>query len=65
MLTIADDGTGIRKRRGASPDGEASMGLRNMRERVEYLQGRFLVNSSQGEGTEIRVVLPVIAAANV
>jgi signal transduction histidine kinase len=50
VLRVKDDGQGF------DPAVEASgMGLRNIRERVESLQGRLVLESSQGNGTELRV----------
>jgi len=53
-LVVADDGEGLR-------EGHArGMGLLGMEERVRELEGTFLVRpASEGQGTELRVVLPV------
>ncbi|RME90323.1 MAG: PAS domain S-box protein [Anaerolineae bacterium] len=57
LLSVHDDG------RGFDPDelprlvAEGHLGLRQMRERVEALGGRFEVRSAPGEGTEVRVSL--------
>lgn len=55
VLEIDDDGRGFKPGRGSS----RGQGLRNMRERVEAIGGRFSVESSSGEGTTIRVQLPL------
>lgn len=56
-LLVADDGIGfnweaVQKRGG-------TYGLMHMRERVEWLQGSFHVESRPGRGTRIRVQIPV------
>ncbi|BAS28807.1 sensor histidine kinase [Limnochorda pilosa] len=56
-LLVADDGIGFDweavQRRGGT------YGLMHMRERVEWLQGSFQVESRPGRGTRIRVQIPV------
>lgn len=51
ILKIKDDGAGIRRPALGS-------GLRNMRERAEYLGGRMEVASAPGRGTVVSVTLP-------
>ncbi len=53
LLTIHDDG------RGFVPEREKGVGLLGMEERVKHLHGSFQVHSSPGEGTSIRVELPL------
>lgn len=56
-LLIQDDGRGFDVTRVArSPD--SGIGLRNMRERVEFLGGRFSIHSEAGR-TELQVHLPL------
>jgi PAS domain S-box-containing protein len=58
VLVIRDDGIGFNP---ATLDEAARLGhlgLRQMRERVEELEGRLLLESQLDKGTEIRVVLP-------
>jgi PAS domain S-box-containing protein len=55
VLEIEDDGHGFDPVR-SSTDGQ---GLRNMRERVHGMGGRFSVESTRAEGTTIRVTLPL------
>jgi two-component system NarL family sensor kinase len=56
-LLVEDDGRGFDVARVARrPD--SGIGLRNMRERVEYLGGRLNVRSEAGH-TELRVQLPI------
>ncbi len=57
-LVITDDGCGFDPRQIEQMQG--GIGLRNMRERVEYFGGRFWL-SSASECTRIRVVLPLSA----
>ncbi len=58
-LHIVDDGVGFDLRRVQS-DARRGIGLRNMRERIESLQGRFEIRSGR-EGTRLTVMLPVPA----
>jgi PAS domain S-box-containing protein len=55
VLEVEDDGHGFDPVR-SSTDGQ---GLRNMRERVHAMGGRFSVESTKAEGTTIRVTLPL------
>lgn len=54
-LAVRDAGAGF------SPDGAAGqgLGLLGMRERAELLDGDFTVKSAPGQGTEIRVNIPI------
>ena len=53
ILSITDDGVGF------DPKRQRGMGLLGMQERVTQLGGRFAVESSPGNGTAIRVELPL------
>jgi two-component system, NarL family, sensor kinase len=54
-VEVADDGTGeVRPR----ADG---IGLRSMRERAEEIGGRFELRATPGEGTSVRITLPLVA----
>jgi two-component system sensor histidine kinase UhpB len=55
-LTVRDDGCGIDP---ATPPG---FGLRGMQERVQGLGGSYKVESAQGRGTCISIVVPIPAA---
>jgi len=57
LLSIQDDGKGFQVER------TRGMGLLGIEERVEHLGGRFAVDSVPGKGTELRVSLPLAAAA--
>jgi signal transduction histidine kinase len=55
FVRIADNG------RGFDPDGPKrpdSMGLESMRERIEALGGKFIIDSAPGTGTRIEIELP-------
>lgn len=52
-LSIEDDGKGFRVER------ERGMGLLGMQERVTYLGGALAVDSAPGQGTTLRVTLPL------
>jgi signal transduction histidine kinase len=53
LLTIRDNGQGF------APKREKGLGLLGMQERVKHLHGFFQVGSNPGEGTSIRVELPL------
>lgn len=55
VLTIQDDGQGF------VPERDRGLGLLGIQERVTHLRGRFSVESSSGEGTLIRVELPLVS----
>jgi two-component system, NarL family, sensor histidine kinase UhpB len=59
VLTVRDDGCGIH------PGKVAGFGLRGMQERVEGLGGRYTIDSELGNGTCVRVTLPLAEAGNV
>jgi signal transduction histidine kinase len=52
MLTVHDNGTGFYP---ALPMSPLSFGLQSMRERAESLGGEFLLESTPGQGTTVRV----------
>jgi signal transduction histidine kinase len=60
FLEIEDDGKGflVENVMGNYED-RGSLGMLNMRERAELVQGVFHVKSIPGEGTQIQVVLPL------
>ena len=60
FLEIEDDGKGFLVESVLENyDGRGSLGMVNMRERAELVQGVFHVKSIPGEGTQIQVVLPL------
>ena len=60
FLEIEDDGKGFLVEGVLENyDGRGSLGMVNMRERAELVQGVFHVKSVPGEGTKIQVVLPL------
>lgn len=56
QVVIADDGLGCH---GRTPEDPESDGLRNMRQRMNLLEGRFDLVSAPGEGTRITLTLPL------
>jgi two-component system sensor histidine kinase UhpB len=58
-LTVRDDGCGIH------PGKVAGFGMRGMQERVEGLGGRYAIESEAGNGTCVRVTLPLAEAGTV
>lgn len=61
VLTVADHGCGFDPAQTFSPP--RGWGLAGMRERVEALGGRLLIQSSPGHGTTIEAVLPLTPPA--
>ena len=60
FLEIEDDGKGFLVENVMDNyDGRGSLGMVNMRERAELVQGVFHIKSRPGEGTQIQVVLPL------
>ena len=51
---VRDDGVGF-----APPNGSATGGLRNMRDRVEAVGGELAIDSGPGIGTRVRGVVPL------
>lgn len=62
-IEIGDDGVGLPAERGRrlSRDSGHGMGLLNIRERVRLLGGTFAFESTAGQGTILRVLLPAPA----
>jgi signal transduction histidine kinase len=58
VLDVQDDGKGFVPSAGSG----GGFGLKGMRERTEFLQGSFSVESIPGEGTTISISLPVLGA---
>jgi two-component system sensor histidine kinase UhpB len=57
-LTVRDDGKGI------DPQAPKGLGSLGMKERVECLGGDYTIASERGQGTCLRVVIPLRAAQN-
>ncbi len=59
LLEIQDDGVGFDKAQAeSSSEQRGSLGLKNMSERTEMVNGLFQLESAVGKGTTIRVVIP-------
>lgn len=54
-LRIADDGIGFEPSMLTEPGSAVGLGLITMRERAEFVGGRFSLSSHPGKGTEIRI----------
>ena len=64
FLEIEDDGKGFDvKSVTDSYEDRESLGLINMRERAELVEGVFHIKSSPGKGTQVQVVIPLTADA--
>jgi signal transduction histidine kinase len=64
MLEIQDDGVGFDKNAVESTyDQRGSLGLKNMSERTEMVNGVFQLSSAIGKGTTIRVIIPLTEEA--
>ena len=61
MAEVSDKGAGFDVRQRPL---QGHLGLTGMRERAELLGGRFELESSTGDGTRIRVFLPLTEAAS-
>jgi signal transduction histidine kinase len=60
LLDIEDDGMGFDiKAVDSSYDNRGSLGMVNMRERTELVNGVIQIDSTQGKGTHIRVLIPL------
>ena len=58
-MIIADDGIGFNKKNYINNSKNKSLGLFNMKNRVENLNGIFKVNSQPGQGTIIFIEIPI------
>jgi signal transduction histidine kinase len=64
VLDIQDDGLGFDPAiLSNNYEGRGSLGMVNMRERAELMNGVLQVNSSPGGGTRIQVIFPLTEAA--
>jgi len=60
MLEVQDDGVGFDKSNvESSYEQRGSLGLKNMNERAEMVNGIFRLDSAIGKGTIIRVLIPM------
>jgi two-component system sensor histidine kinase DegS len=62
-LTVEDDGTGFDTEAFFKDASMDRLGLRGMRERVDLLNGKFLLESKPSGGTKISVIFPIIEEA--
>ncbi len=58
-LLVEDDGRGFEEVTPAAERIDGGLGMRGMHERAALLQGQLVVESTPGEGTSIRVTLPL------
>ena len=65
MLEIEDDGVGYDVEAvDASYEHRGSLGMVNMRERSELLNGILKIDSARGKGTRVRVLIPLTEEAS-
>ena len=62
-LEIADNGKSFRAHDGNGADPRPHLGLLGMRERVQSVNGRFVIRPEPGRGTTVRVTIPFPARA--
>lgn len=58
-ITIEDDGVGFDLNTINFEDREVGHGLRFMKERVDYIQGKIIINSQPSKGTNIQFAVPI------
>jgi signal transduction histidine kinase len=58
-LSVEDDGIGLDASASACPERRRGLGLVGIRERVADFEGTFSVSSRPGQGTSLRVHLPL------
>jgi two-component system NarL family sensor kinase len=58
VVAVEDDGRGLHPGARASAVQQGHLGLASIEERVEALGGRVLIESSFGNGTQVRVTIP-------
>ena len=57
-ITVSDDGVGFDPAAEIQKDGNAGFGLRNIRMRLEQIEGKFQIISAQSAGTTVKVGAP-------
>jgi len=57
-ITVHDDGTGFDPATDFEKNGNAGFGLRNIRMRLEQIEGQFEIRTRQSEGTTVKVGAP-------
>ena len=62
-MKIKDDGKSFNVERALHADGRKRLGLLGMRERLEMIGGKLVVESSPGKGTTVRAQIPPGKAA--
>ena len=64
LLEVEDDGVGFDlQATDATYENRGSLGMVNMRERAELINGHLQIDSSEGNGTRIRVLIPLTEEA--
>ncbi|MEQ8190318.1 MAG: ATP-binding protein, partial [Candidatus Eremiobacterota bacterium] len=56
-VNIDDNGTGFDSKKSVSIK-NTGFGLFSIRERIRYLGGYFNIRSEEGEGTEVKIIIP-------
>jgi signal transduction histidine kinase len=60
-LLVEDDGCGFDESAPTIERADGGLGLRGMRERAALLRGDIVLESTPGEGTSVRVTIPLPA----
>jgi len=63
VLEVEDDGCGLGERALSGAIASGRLGLQGIRERAAFLGGESVIDSEPGEGTRIRVRIPLAAAS--
>jgi len=58
FVTVSDDGVGLQQT-ARTPTVFPRFGMATMRERTESIGGRFVIESTPGSGTRVRVEVPL------
>ncbi len=60
IATVRDDGEGIEGNRISEALRQGRLGVQNMWDRVEALEGQFRLKSDPGRGTTVRIAIPIL-----
>ena len=58
-ISVEDNGSGFDPQKLGDGDGQKALGIANMRQRVDMLNGRWHMESEIGRGTKVEAMVPV------